>query len=76
MSKTIEAAARRVVASNLEKQRTYRAYRNAVKDTATTADLEKDPTFQDLRLAMQVAKENHISAQIAYEALTSSPPLN
>jgi len=75
MSKAIEAAARRVVSSNLERARTYKKYRDAIKDAKDSKELEHDAVFRQLRDDMQLARDNNESAQQSYEAICAFPPI-
>lgn len=75
MSKAIEGAARRVVSAHLERQRTYKIYKQAIKDAKDSKELENDPVFQQLREDMQTARANHESATQTYESICAHPPI-
>lgn len=70
----IERAASRVRISSLERSRAYKAYRAHLKEAKDTKELEGDEVFARLRTEMQDAKQNHIVAQQAYEAVKACPP--
>jgi hypothetical protein len=76
MSRAIEAAARRVAVSHLERQRAYKIYKQHIKDAKDSKELENDPVFQQLRDEMNTARANHESAITSYDAVCANPPLN
>jgi len=71
----VERAADRVCSSYLARQRAARAYKQHMKD-ASTNELVGDVVFEQLRNDMQTTKDNHISAQQSYEAVSACPPIN
>lgn len=70
----VARAAARVRITSLERQRTYKAYRQHLKDIKNSEELAGDEVFTQLRDAMQTAKENHVVAQTAYDTVVACPP--